>query len=121
MRRIDPWFAIGLVAFFALLFVALFGERIAPYEPIFFTVNRGDLQRPFAPGEVFPLGSDVLGRDLFSLVLAGARATLLIGVVAGLARVLSGAHRSLSSRPGGVRFALSPTRSRSSSPLFPQR
>ena len=50
MRRVDPWFAIGLFAFFALLFVALFGERIAPYEPIFFTVNRGDLQRPFAPG-----------------------------------------------------------------------
>jgi len=90
MRRVDPWFAIGLLAFFALLFVALFGERIAPYEPIFFTVNRGDLQRPFAPGEVYPLGSDVLGRDLFSLVLAGARATLIIAVVAGLARVLSG-------------------------------
>jgi peptide/nickel transport system permease protein len=90
MRRIDPWFAIGLVASFALLFVALFGERIAPYEAIYFVVNRGDLQRPFAPGEVYPLGSDVLGRDLFSLVLAGARATLLIAIVAGLARVLSG-------------------------------
>ena len=90
MRRVDPWFAIGLFAFFALLFVALFGARIAPYEPIYFTVNSGDLQRPFAPGEVYPLGSDVLGRDLFSLVLAGARATLLIAIVAGLARVLSG-------------------------------
>src|SRR5216683_762896 len=90
MRRVDPWFAIGLLAFFALFFFALFGERIAPYEPIFFTVNRGDLQRPFAPGEVYPLGSDVLGRDLLSLVLAGARATLVIAVVAGLARVLSG-------------------------------
>jgi len=90
MRRIDPWFAIGLVAFFALLFVALFGERMAPYEPIYFVVNSGDLRRPFAPGEVFPLGSDVLGRDLLSLVLAGARATLIIAVVAGLARVLAG-------------------------------
>src|SRR5437762_12350880 len=90
MRRIDPWFAIGLVAFFALLFVALFGERIAPYEPIYFVVNRGDLQRPYAPGEVYPLGSDVLGRDLLSLVLAGARGALIIGVVAGLARVFAG-------------------------------
>jgi peptide/nickel transport system permease protein len=90
MRSIDPWFAIGLVAFFALLFIALFGERIAPYEPIYFVVNRGDLRRPFAPGEVFPLGSDVLGRDLLSLVLAGARATLIIAVVAGLVRVLAG-------------------------------
>src|SRR6266545_3721133 len=90
MRRIDPWFAVGLVAFFALLFVALFGERIAPYEAIYFVVDRGDLRRPFAPGEVFPLGSDVLGRDLLSLVLAGARATLIIAVVAGLLRVLAG-------------------------------
>lgn len=90
MRRIDPWFAIGLFAFFALLFVALFGARIAPFEPIYFVVDRGDLQRPFAPGEVYPFGSDVLGRDLVSLVLAGARATLIIAVVAGLARVLSG-------------------------------
>ena len=90
MRRIDPWFAIGLFAFFALLFVALFGERIAPYEPIYFVVTRGDQQRPYAPGEVYPLGSDVLGRDLFSLVLAGARATLIIAVAAGLARVFAG-------------------------------
>lgn len=90
MRRIDLWFAIGLVAFFALLFVALFGERIAPYEAIYFVVNSGDLRRPFAPGEVFPLGSDVLGRDLLSLVLAGARATLIIAVAAGLARVFAG-------------------------------
>jgi peptide/nickel transport system permease protein len=90
MRRIDPWFAIGLFAFFALLFVALFGERIAPYEPIYFVVDHGDERRPYAPGEVFPLGSDVLGRDLLSLVLAGARATLIIGVVAGLTRVLAG-------------------------------
>jgi ABC-type dipeptide/oligopeptide/nickel transport system permease subunit len=90
MRRIDPWFAIGLFAFFALLFVALFGERIAPYETIFFTVNRGDLQRPFAPGEVYPLGSDVMGRDLLSLVLGGARATFIIAIAAGTARVLGG-------------------------------
>src|SRR3979409_767651 len=105
MRRVDPWFAIGLFAFFALLFVALFGERIAPYEPIYFVVTRGDQQRPYAPGEVYPLGSDVLGRDLFSLVLAGARATLLIAVTAGLARVVSGlaiAVIASRGRPGRV-------------------
>jgi ABC-type dipeptide/oligopeptide/nickel transport system permease subunit len=90
MRRFDPWFAIALASFFALLFVVLFGERIAPYEAIYFVVNSGGLRRPFAPGEVFPLGSDVLGRDLLSLVLAGARASLAIAVVGGLARVFAG-------------------------------
>src|SRR4029077_1560429 len=46
--------------------------------------------RPYDPGLVFPFGSDVLGRDLFSLVLAGARQTLTIVVLGGLARVLAG-------------------------------
>jgi peptide/nickel transport system permease protein len=90
MRRIDPWFAIALVAFFSLLFVALFGERIAPYEPIYMVVDPPRLRPPYAPGEIYPFGSDNLGRDLLSVVLAGARATIVIATIAGLARVLSG-------------------------------
>lgn len=88
--RRDPWVYIGLVAFFALLFVALFGERIAPHESIYFVVEHNRDPRPYDPGLVFPFGSDVLGRDLFSLVLAGAGTTLLIVILAGLARVLAG-------------------------------
>ena len=72
------------------MFVALFGERIAPHEAIYFVVEHGADPRPYDPGLVFPLGSDVLGRDLLSLVLAGARATLTIVLFAGLARVLAG-------------------------------
>ncbi|MEO8631969.1 MAG: ABC transporter permease subunit [Chloroflexota bacterium] len=90
MRRIDPWFAVGLFAFFALLFVALFGERIAPYEALYMVVDPPTRRPPYAPGEVYPLGSDALGRDLFSVVLAGARATLIIATIAGVARVLMG-------------------------------
>ncbi len=80
----------ALFSFLALLFVALFGERIAPYEPIYFVVEHGSDPRPYDPGLVFPFGSDVLGRDLFSVVLAGARATLTIVLLAGLGRVLAG-------------------------------
>ena len=90
MPRRDPWVYIGLFAFFALLFVALFGERIAPHETIFFVPEHGRDPRPYDPGLVFPVGSDVLGRDLLSLVLAGARMTLVIVVLAGLARVAAG-------------------------------
>ena len=88
--RRDPWLYIGVGAYFALLFVALFGERIAPHESIYFVVEHGRDPRPYDPGLVFPFGSDVLGRDLLSLVLAGAGTTLLIVVLAGLARVLAG-------------------------------
>jgi peptide/nickel transport system permease protein len=80
----------ALFSFLALLFVALLGERIAPYEPIYFVVEHGSDPRPYDPGLVFPFGSDVLGRDLFSVVLAGARATLTIVLLAGLGRVLAG-------------------------------
>jgi len=87
---VDPWVLVGLAAFLALIVAALFGERIAPNEPIYFVVEHGRDPRPYDPGLVFPFGSDVLGRDLFSLVLAGARATLTIVLIAGLARVVAG-------------------------------
>lgn len=90
-RRPTGSMVIALMSFFALAFVALFGERIAPHEPIFFVVEHGNDPRPYDPGLVFPFGSDVLGRDLFSLVLAGAGATLAIVLVGGVARVFAGA------------------------------
>ncbi len=92
LRRLkpDPWVLIGLIAFFAMILVALFGERIAPHESIYFVVEHGSDPRPYEPGLVFPLGSDVLGRDVLSLVLAGARQTLTIIVLAGAARVGAG-------------------------------
>lgn len=89
MRR-NGWLVLAVVASFTLLLVALFGERIAPHESIYFVVEHGRDPRPYDPGLVFPFGSDVLGRDLFSLVLAGAGATLLIVVVAGVSRALAG-------------------------------
>lgn len=64
--------------------------RLAPHEAIYFVVEHDRDPRPYDPGIVFPFGSDVLGRDLFSLVLAGARATLTIVLLAGLARVGAG-------------------------------
>ena len=90
MPRRDPWIYIGVFAFFSLLFVALFGERIAPHEAIYYVVEHGRDPRPYDPGIVFPFGSDALGRDLFSVVLAGARATLTIVLLGGAARVLTG-------------------------------
>lgn len=81
---------IAVGGLFALLFVALFGERLAPHESIYFVLEHGQDPRPYDPGLVFPFGSDILGRDLFSLVLAGARATLTIVLLAGCARVFAG-------------------------------
>ena len=81
---------VALGAFLVLLLLALFGERIAPHEPIYFVIEHGNDPRPYDPGIVFPLGSDVLGRDILSLVLSGARTTLTIAVIGGIARVAAG-------------------------------
>ena len=82
---------IGAAAFFAVLVFALFGERLAPHEAIYFVPEHGTDPRPYDPGLVFPFGSDVLGRDLVSLVFAGARATLAIVLISGIVRVVAGA------------------------------
>src|ERR1700704_3810746 len=95
MVRRDPWLFVGLLAFFGLVFLALFGERIAPHEAIYFVPEHGRDPRPYEPGLVFPFGSDVLGRDLFSVVLAGARATLTIVFFAGTARVAAAVPATL--------------------------
>ena len=90
-RRIDPWLVVGLATGLVLLGVAFYGDRIAPYEPIFLLVNGPPgTERPLPPGQPFLFGSDAYGRDLWSLVLVGARTTLAIVTLAGLARVALG-------------------------------
>lgn len=86
----DPALLVAIGLAFALLALALFGERLAPHEDIYFVIEHGKDPRPYDPGVVYPLGSDVLGRDLLSLVLAGAKTTLTIVVIAGIARVVAG-------------------------------
>ena len=88
--KVDATTLSAVIAFVGLLVVALLGARLAPHESIYFVVEHGADPRPYDPGLVFPFGSDILGRDLFSLVLAGAQATLTIVLLAGLARVLAG-------------------------------
>ena len=64
-----------LVVLFFLL--ALFGETLAPYDP---TVP--DMAVGFrAPSWEHPMGTDDLGRDVFSRVLAGTRISLQVAVV----------------------------------------
>lgn len=88
--RVDVSLVVAIGAFFALVVVALFGEHIAPHEDIYLVIEHGSDPRPYDPGIIYPLGSDVLGRDLLSLVLLGARTTLAIVLLAGLARVAAG-------------------------------
>jgi peptide/nickel transport system permease protein len=80
-----PPAVIGLVGVVVVVLVAVFAPLIAPYDPA-----QGDYSNvflaPFSPGHLF--GTDDLGRDLFSRMVMGSRASLLAGVAATLLAVL---------------------------------
>jgi len=79
-------FVAGLLLVLILAVVFLFGPQLAPMSPYDtrgLTFEGGEFRvPPFAPDDEYLLGSDVLGRDILSLILAGAQQTLLlVGVV----------------------------------------
>lgn len=76
----DDWAGrIGAVALIILIAIALIGPALAPQNPF---TPFGIPGQPSAPGA--PLGTDFLGRDVLSRVLAGGRSTLELGLVATL-------------------------------------
>lgn len=83
LSRLLSWFAsqnvllvAGAVIFLAIVALALLAPIIAPYDP-----NTIDFsQKLRAPGFEHLLGTDELGRDIFSRIVYGARTSLLIGV-----------------------------------------
>lgn len=63
---------IGIVVFFLLLFVALFSSFIAPYDPT--VINLGNRLQPVSADHW--LGTDHLGRDVFSRLVAACTISL---------------------------------------------
>lgn len=83
---------VGGVILILFAFIAVFGSQIAPLDPIAI-----DLSKPFAePIWLDPIngaglmGTDNLGRDVFSRVLVGSRISLLVGSVAVLVGMVLG-------------------------------
>ncbi|MFN4127765.1 ABC transporter permease [Pannonibacter indicus] len=70
----NPLTVVGLVIILTLLLTAAFAPWIAPYSPI-----EGQLtDRLLPPSAAHWMGTDELGRDIFSRVIHGARITLFI-------------------------------------------
>jgi ABC-type dipeptide/oligopeptide/nickel transport system permease subunit len=74
--RFHPYLAFGGAFILLLTFTALLTPWLAPYEPD--AIHLED--RYQAPSWNYPLGTDNIGRDVFSRVLYGARISLFIGV-----------------------------------------
>jgi peptide/nickel transport system permease protein len=78
VMRSNPVTMVAFGMLFAILFVAVFGPVIAPYDPLASDASRA-LQPPSADHW---FGTDNLGRDVFSRVLVATRLDLMISVAA---------------------------------------
>ena len=73
-----PWIPVFIMLI--LLVCAGFAPLVAPHDPTEINILDGKL----APGENlnYPLGTDILGRDMLSRLIYGARTTVFISLVA---------------------------------------
>ena len=73
-----PWISLSIVA--VLLTCAAFAPLLAPHDPERIRI----LDARLGPGEnlKYPLGTDVMGRDMLSRLIYGARTSVLISLVA---------------------------------------
>ena len=92
MRRLmDRKLAVfGMVLIVIVVAGAVFAPWIAPFAPEQQNFDGLTIEgAPMPPGGAYMMGTDLLGRDLFSRILYGARTSLVIGVVAnGLALLI---------------------------------
>lgn len=81
----NPLALTGFIIIFTVLLLALLAPLIAPYDPDAIDVKAILL----APSSTHWMGTDGLGRDVFSRMLFGARISLLVGIVAvGIATII---------------------------------
>lgn len=74
----DPLFCLGVLIFIALILMVVFAPWIAPYNPA--QTNSRLSLRPSSLSHL--MGTDQLGRDIFSRVVFGARLSLLLSFAA---------------------------------------
>lgn len=90
----NPAFMIGGLLSLVILIVIVFGARLSPYSP--FTTRGLEFEDgeftmpPFAPDEIYPWGTDLLGRDMMSLIFTGAQQTFVLVTLAVAARLVVG-------------------------------
>jgi peptide/nickel transport system permease protein len=75
--RRNPLGAAGAIVVIVMIFVAIFADVIAPYDPVANAFDR--LHQP--PNWENWFGTDQFGRDVFSRIVYGARTALLVGFV----------------------------------------
>src|SRR5262245_24515805 len=73
-------FAVGVVLVGVLAAIALLVRWLTVYDPNITVVS--DYTGPLPPGGAYPLGTDTLGRDVWTRLAYGARTSLIVGSIA---------------------------------------
>lgn len=84
--RGSPLGIAAVIILIALAIVAAFGPLLVPYDPLV----QDRLAQAKPPSGAHLLGTDYLGRDVFSRVLAGARPSLAVGLSAVTVAIILG-------------------------------
>ncbi len=77
---------LGLGIFLTVILLALFANYLAPYHPNYISPG---LQLN-SPSLAHPMGTDMLGRDVFSRVIFGSRVSIYVGLVSMIIATLIG-------------------------------
>ncbi|MEA2386700.1 MAG: peptide/nickel transport system permease protein, partial [Thermoleophilaceae bacterium] len=87
----DPVALAAALLLVGFVFIAVLGPWLAPYDPTERTQGPdGGLAYLNSPSSDHLLGTTNLGRDIFSQLVVGARAALLVGGIAAVAEVVIG-------------------------------
>ena len=84
--RRHPAIAIGGALVLAMVFVAIFAPYLGTIDPTALAPAR----RTREPSAAFWFGTDMLGRDIYSRVLYGARVSLTVGFAVAILSSLAG-------------------------------
>lgn len=88
----------GLCVILVLIFAAIFADHIAPY----WYDDQHLEDRFLSPNSQYLLGTDNLGRDIFSRIIYGSRISLQVGFVAvGISAIVGGAFGAIAGYYGG--------------------
>ena len=87
----DPFALAGLAIYALFVLLAIFADLLVTHDPteILF-LESGRLARSIPPGADHFLGTTSLGRDIYSQLIIGTRAALIVGVAAAVAVVTIG-------------------------------
>lgn len=88
--RSEPFAVAGTAIYALIAFVALFADRLAPYDPRAILRVGARVARYLPMSEAHWLGTTASGRDVLSQLIFGTRSALQVGLTAALAVVAIG-------------------------------